>query len=532
MSELRHPIWASLFCAALTLLLTGCNDSELRERVATVESRLVVPAEKPKDSVRLPANAAPIRYNTHSETALDKWTLGMKVLEANVTAPSAFLAQMQENGDLLLQGHGDFIGSASGWLTEQGFKRIAGSNTWEKIIASKDVPKLEKAIFEKLNQSGDSILSDFMTLAIAGPGEIIFRQTIPVRGSSVTTGNMLDFALNESEPVPALFVEAGGIPVQGTAELGLKEPLSYLRGGRINVDSDGRVKINGRILRGVEKKVPSGSTHLSISPEGVVSAYDVSGNPAELGQIVIKQIKKFKNDPKITWVPQPDDGSIETYKSDGRMPIKIGVLEYPGDEEDSLSLYKNLRIRSALQALQAGLNSASKKSEAPAESDALPLIVHSPLPKTTEHLNALKISAEKTNERTTIGTGADETDVANALVTVLQGLRRRMTVHEENLRNAGKTRDSEGRLNAYRRKTVSIGPQGNIIEGVDKSDLPKNYKPGDPDAGPDGFVMLSNVNKAVESAEFKATIEEYKLLRTALERLAPKHIFPDPPSVP
>ena len=79
---------------------------------------------------------------------------------------------------------------------------------------------------------------------------------------------------------------------------------------------------------------------------------------------------------------------------------------------------------------------------------------------------------------------------------------------------------------------MAIGPQGNLVEGVDKSELPKNYKPGDPDAGPDGFVVLSNVNKAVESEDFKGTIDEYKLVRTALERIAPKHVFPDPPAAP
>ena len=118
------------------------------------------------------------------------------------------------------------------------------------------------------------------------------------------------------------------------------------------------------------------------------------------------------------------------------------------------------------------------------------------------------------------------------LAKVLDGLRKRMDVHEENLRNAGKTRDADGHLNAYRRKTVELGKKGEILDGVDTSELPRNYKPGDPDAGPDGFVVLSNVNKTVETAEFKAVIAEYQMVREALMRLDARQIFPEAPRTP
>ncbi len=519
-----------LKCAPLALvwvLVSGCNE-ELKSRMASVETRLESTPEKTKEAPRLPANAAPIRYDLRADFILDKWPLGRDLLEAIVTAPTPFLAQVQDNGDVVLQGHGYFLGTASEWLKLQGFKNTAGNN-WEKKVASKDLPKLEKALYEKLNQSGDSVLSGYQFIEYNGPGDVAFKQLVPISGRRVTTGNPLDFSLDDSAPVPELFVEAGGIPRLPGDELGLKEPLSYLRGGRVHADTEGRVKINNRILRGVEKKMPAGSTHLSIGPEGLVSAFDAAGNSTELGQIAIKRIKKFKNNPQDEWQPRPDEGSIEAYKPDGKSPIKTGILEYPGYGQHFADLEKDLRIRSALLALQAGLNSvAGKSAAAAADNEVLPLIVHKPLEKTAQHLKALGIAVEKTNERTTIGTGEDEADVTNALVAVLQGLRRRIAVNEENLRNADKTRDADGRLNPYRAKTISIGPKGVIVEGVDKSDFRKNYKPGDPDAGPDGNVLLSNVNKVVESAELKAAVEEYKLIRTALERLAPKHIFPDP----
>lgn len=531
MSELRLPIRASLFCAALALLLAGCNESELRTRVATVESRLSAPLEKPNGPVPvpLPFNATPIRHAIVPNEMPEKSAERM-LLQKSLLAPPPFYARHDKNGQLVLSGVGSFGEQGEKWLQSAGFAKQK-NGAWEKRMSPTDLPELEGKTFEALGETTKALEKSMQDLTYVEAGGVFFiKDNFPQAGSVVYTGNMLDFAFDENNRTPEFFIDFG-LPQVTSSRPGDPEkphalPHTFSRGGRMIVNNGDLYFQSNSIHKLLETKVPTNASHLALSTEGVVTAYDPSGKVTELGRIPYSRVKKFK-DGAIE-----ETASIDDYiKEHGKGPFRPGYLEFP----QSTPVYQLAQIvewRNTLLALQAGINAAPKPSEAPAESDVLPLIVHMPLPKTTEHLTALKIAAEKTNERTTIGTGTDETDVANALVTVLQGLRRRMTVHEENLRNAGKTRDSEGRLNAYRRKTVSIGPQGNLIEGVDKSELPKNYKPGDPDAGPDGFVVLSNVNKAVESAEFKATIEEYKLLRTALERLAPKHVFPDPPAAP
>ncbi|MCY3020999.1 MAG: hypothetical protein NTW87_18440, partial [Planctomycetota bacterium] len=104
--------------------------------------------------------------------------------------------------------------------------------------------------------------------------------------------------------------------------------------------------------------------------------------------------------------------------------------------------------------------------------------------------------------------------------------------HEQNRRSADRIRDAETRINPYRRRIVKIGPQGEAVEEADPTPFPRVYKPGDPNADAEGYVTMPNVNRALETAEFQADAEEYRLVRAAMERLAPQQIFPDPPALP
>ncbi len=524
-------------------LLSGCNESELRSRVSSVESRLNAVPEKPSLATQLPPNAVPIRYSVSPIEAQSK-AVQEALQHLSLTVPPPFMARREKNGKIGLSGVGDFGETGAKWLRDHGFvsdsKRPVKQNTaWVRELNSDQLSELERLIPDALLTANESIEIDHTHTRYENCGMKRYNSVDKHHAAhAVSTGNGLDFTFSDDPSQPEFFVNLslsrkfGSKPTGKTSDELTKETDILIRGGRIIVRGDDLYLEGSVTPLTPEKSVPKTATHLALSTDGMITAYDASGHGTDLGRIQIvrvKSLKKVEGGIQIT-----DTASIEEWVGEhGRGPFLPGCLEMEDNDPIITDLAHSIRWRNGLLALQAGLISlATKPSDGRTESDLLPLIVHTPLPKTVEHLRALKIAAEKTNERTTIGQDADEENVENALVTVLQGLRRRLAIHEENLRNAGKTRDPEGRLNAYRRKTVAIGPQGNIIEGVDKSDLPKNYKPGDPDAGPDGFVVLSNVNKAVETEEFKGTIEEYKLIRAALERLAPKHIFPDPPSIP
>jgi flagellar basal-body rod protein FlgC len=166
------------------------------------------------------------------------------------------------------------------------------------------------------------------------------------------------------------------------------------------------------------------------------------------------------------------------------------------------------------------------------EEDGGPIIIHADLVWTEEHLKALGVAVERTPGRTTILRRGDRAKVVEAMTKVLQVLRMRMAVHEQNLRNAERIRDAENRINPYRRKVLKIGPQGAPVEELDPAPFRKVQKPGDPNADADGFVTMPNVDRAAETAELQAAVDEYRLVRACMERLAPLQIFPDPAPLP
>ncbi|MCS7172061.1 MAG: flagellar basal body rod protein FlgC [Armatimonadetes bacterium] len=108
----------------------------------------------------------------------------------------------------------------------------------------------------------------------------------------------------------------------------------------------------------------------------------------------------------------------------------------------------------------------------------------------------------------------------------------RMEVIAGNLANANTTRGPEG---PYRRKVVlfaplvnrflaSLGPvavgeaRGVVVAGIveDLSPPRRVYDPGHPDADPEGFVTLPNVNPAVEMVDLIASARAYEANVVAL----------------
>ncbi len=110
----------------------------------------------------------------------------------------------------------------------------------------------------------------------------------------------------------------------------------------------------------------------------------------------------------------------------------------------------------------------------------------------------------------------------------LSAERLRMEVVANNIANAAVTRTSEG--GPYRRKDVVFetvlnpagpGPIGQNessgLAGVravgivdDLSELPRRYDPGHPDADPDGFVTMPNVNLPIEMVNLITATRAYE----------------------
>ena len=116
----------------------------------------------------------------------------------------------------------------------------------------------------------------------------------------------------------------------------------------------------------------------------------------------------------------------------------------------------------------------------------------------------------------------------------LSAARKRMEVIGENLANSETARTAGG--GPYRRKTVLLqaaeGPgfaaalgNGAAREGgvqvagvVESPDAPRRvHRPEHPQAGPDGFVSLPNVNPMTEMVDMLATTRAYEANATAFQ---------------
>jgi len=123
----------------------------------------------------------------------------------------------------------------------------------------------------------------------------------------------------------------------------------------------------------------------------------------------------------------------------------------------------------------------------------------------------------------------------NALDISASGLvaqRARLSVVAENLANAETTRTAEG--GPYRRKVILFGaePAGTFgaaldavqasrvkVLGVEESTEPSRmiHQPTHPDANPEGYVMLPNINPVLEMVDLLAATRAYEANVTAVQ---------------
>ena len=409
-----------------------------------------------------------------------------------------------------------------------GFKAdgAAGSPIWTTTISADGRPAFDTRLATELQAVAHRIDAAANRLRRNQPGRLLKSDDTPgfLPRRLVYTGQPLDIAFADTAGDPRWFIAVKPTP----------ETRAYLRGGRLFVAEDGTLRIEKYALAAELPAVPKDTEQLKIGADGRVTALRRDGMSETLGRLPLVSIAAIQNE-KVTL---NDDGAAEI---DGEhapspdlatsdAPVRAGHLEYPAPDRaaELKKLAAELSIRRALEALSVTLANPAASAKAGDE----PVVIYADLPWSERQLKALGIPVEHSTGHTTLMMDGDPHKLSAALAKVLQVLRVRMSLHEQNLRNADRLRDADNRLNPYRRKTLTIDAQGEAVEGDDPAPFPKTFKPGDPNADAEGFINLPNVNRAVETAEFQAAREEYKLIRAAAERLEPHSIFPDPPNIP
>lgn len=406
-------------------------------------------------------------------------------------------------------------------LADLGFKAdgAAGSPIWTMTITADGRPAFDVRLGTELQANAGRIDATANRLRRNQPGRLLKNDDatggfLPRR--LVYTGQSLDIAFADTTGDPHWFIAVKG---------------GYLRGGRLFVGEDGALRIEKYELAAQLPAIPKNTEQLKVSADGRVIALRTDGIAEALGRLPLINIQNEKLTLNEDGLAVLDgERALSSDLAASEAPVRAGHLEYPAPDR-SLELKKlgaELSVRRALEALSVTLANPAASAKAGDE----PVVIYADLPWSERHLKALGIPVEHSTGHTTLMMDGDPRKLAAALAKVLQVLRVRMSLHDQNLRNADRLRDADNRLNPYRRKTLTIDAQGEAVEGDDPAPFPKTFKPGDPNADGEGFISLPNVNRAVETAEFQAAREEYKLVRAAAERLEPHSIFPDPPAIP
>lgn len=105
--------------------------------------------------------------------------------------------------------------------------------------------------------------------------------------------------------------------------------------------------------------------------------------------------------------------------------------------------------------------------------------------------------------------------------------RTRLDVIAGNVANAGTTHDASGKPNPYRRRFAVIAagaPDDPSKPGVhvqairqDMGPFVRKFDPGNPDAGPDGYVQMPNVDPTVEFVNSIEASRAYEANVTMME---------------
>lgn len=506
-----------LIAGAAFVPLCGCNQNELRARVEQVEARVnAAPPEQqqPKPAV-ISAPSIPLR---RSAETLDDWNrkINGELLAAAAGVGMVFHAEVLDNDDVrIVSAKAPFGKETADFLKSLNFQNNA--DVWTRRFRRREIDDTDAKIRKKLSQVEQDLQSAVSETSRLYPGKAaVTAEHKPVAGALVYTGNAQDVAVSPS--APDVFI--------------LTSAKVYVRGGRLSVGGDGVIKLDGASLNDMGiKEVPADAASMGVSGDGTISANSINGVQSNLGRLLVVQIKEVD---ALGGGFVPHAGATVNAQPAGSPPLLPGHLEVPDVAAKLEALHLQLRAKAALVSLLESFTSVEEPtpSTTPVEAPRVPLVLHSAMQqRTVEHLKALRVPITVAGDAATVGQGSTAEQLVPAMAIALNGLKRSMALHEENMPHAGKARDLEGRLSPYRRKYIEI-EKGEAVEKTDMSELPKNYKPGDPDAGADGNVVLSNVNRAAEISEYKRDIEDYKMLREALLRLDARQVFPEAPKGP
>lgn len=110
----------------------------------------------------------------------------------------------------------------------------------------------------------------------------------------------------------------------------------------------------------------------------------------------------------------------------------------------------------------------------------------------------------------------------------LAAQRVRLDTIAQNIANAQTTRDENGQINPYQRRFVVFAPgraddpskPGVHVAKIEvdrETDFNMKYEPGNPDAGPDGYVKLPNVSLPIEFVNALEATRAYEANVTMME---------------
>lgn len=519
---MKLPIKRGLLLCGCALL-AGCEGDHRRE----TEAPVVQPT---------PAVTAPIPFALPVRRCPDVLTPSTAIDREPQRADDTMVRSSQVDDDIQLAVHAGSAQSLSNcpWLTEKlGFAQAAGtSGLMRRRVSSKEKAALARELTALIVSAGADVRQTQDRLAAASePG--LLPGKVSESGRLVYTGHPLDLAMPDSGRGACYF-----LPV-----LTSNGEHSYTRGGRLFVDDQGRLALREGLLTG-SISVPPEARSVRVLPTGEVEAVLPEGGLKILGRLALVALDNPEGNGR-TFSGSP---GASVHAGESGVPLfKPGHLEYPrlnikaelaslSDRERNVRLLQRIELGLAEPFRQTMVNLPVQPVQ-PVEtsqdrSTGFPLLIGADLPLSASHLKALGVQVEANPGRTLIPTGDREetrTHVINALTKVLQGLRKRMDTAQFNYRNANRLRDEQGQLNPYRRKLIRVGPEGELLEAEDETPFRKEFNPNHPDVGPDGSVLFPNVNRLVEKADFEQATIEYRLIRTAIERLAPGVIFPDPP---
>ena len=451
--QLRLP--QGLACCFLLLLLTGCpsekntrgdpsglltaNSAELRGREYTPQTLW-----------------APLRRTACcAQDALAAESWGGTVPQ-DLLAGAAVNAALQDGGVMRLRLALPYdVGALAEELKKLGFgpepPARTGERFWTRAVAAEERAAFTQQVLARIEEATRQLEQlRILDLRARQPGRIVWsgpgvytnldepRKFLP--GKLVYTGHPLDIALADAGSDPQMFF--------------CVDSLLYVRGGRLFVAEDGTVRLGDFKPAGEWRKAPATTEQIAVYPSGQLFAYLRDGTTLELGRLLVAGLMAFK--------PAAVEGAVENLSLAGlnaldadESPLRIGHLEYANLDQSALAAQAG-GLLAARQVLSETLR-ALQQSALPPGLSASPfsggaIIIHANLTWTEQHLKALGAAVERTPGHTMIPLANEPQKIVDALTKVLQVLRLRMAIHDQNLRNADRVRDAENRLNPYRRQ--------------------------------------------------------------------------------